>query len=49
MLKDLKLAMAAAKDVGADVPMGDLAEKLYASFAEAGNGGVDFSAIIKTL
>ena len=49
MLKDLKLAMAAAKDVGADVPMGDLAEKLYANFAEAGNGGVDFSAIIKTL
>jgi 3-hydroxyisobutyrate dehydrogenase len=49
MLKDLKLAMAAAKGAGANVPMGELAEKLYASFAEAGNGGVDFSAIIKTL
>jgi 3-hydroxyisobutyrate dehydrogenase-like beta-hydroxyacid dehydrogenase len=29
--------------------MGDLAEKLYASFAEAGYGGTDFSGIIKTL
>ncbi|WP_068078112.1 3-hydroxyisobutyrate dehydrogenase [Novosphingobium lentum] len=49
MLKDLKLAMAAAKDAGADVPMGSRAEELYAKFAEAGNGGLDFSAIIKTL
>ena len=49
MLKDLKLAMAAAADAGANVPMGELAERLYASFAEAGNGGKDFSAIIKTL
>ena len=49
MLKDLKLAMAAAKDAGADVPMGDLAEKLYAQFADAGNAGLDFSAIIRTL
>ena len=49
MLKDLKLAMAAAQDAGAHVPMGELAEKLYASYADAGNGGVDFSGIIKTL
>jgi 3-hydroxyisobutyrate dehydrogenase len=49
MLKDLKLAMAAATDAGANVPMGDLAERLYAAFADAGNGGLDFSAIIKTL
>jgi 3-hydroxyisobutyrate dehydrogenase len=49
MLKDLKLAMAAARDAGASVPMGDLAEKLYAGFAEAGHGGMDFSAIINTL
>ena len=44
-----KLAMAAAKGAGANVPMGDLAEKLYATFAEAGTAGADFSAIIKTL
>ena len=49
MLKDLKLAMAAAKDAGARVPMGQRAEELYEAFAAAGNGGLDFSAIIKTL
>ena len=49
MLKDLKLAMAAAADVGAQVPMGQRAEELYEAFAAAGNGGLDFSAIIKTL
>ena len=49
MLKDLKLAMAAAKDAGAQVPMGQRAEELYEAFANAGNAGLDFSAIIKTL
>ena len=49
MLKDLRLAMAAAKDAGAQVPMGERAEALYAAFADAGNGGLDFSAIIKSL
>ncbi len=49
MLKDLKLAMAAAKDAGASVPMGQRAEELYAAFDQAGHGGLDFSAIIKTL
>ena len=48
MLKDLKLAMAAAEDAGANVPMGRRAEELYDAFA-AGNGGLDFSAIIKSL
>ena len=49
MLKDLKLAMEAAKSVSADVPMGARAAELYAQFDEAGNGGLDFSAIIQTL
>ena len=49
MLKDLKLALAAAASAGAQVPMGTRAEELYAAFAAAGNGGKDFSAIIKTL
>jgi 3-hydroxyisobutyrate dehydrogenase len=48
MLKDLKLAMAAAADAGAKVPMGALAERLYEDFA-AEHGSTDFSAIIKTL
>jgi 3-hydroxyisobutyrate dehydrogenase len=49
MLKDLKLAMEAAKSAGAKVPMGARAEELYEAFAAAGNGGMDFSGIIKTL
>lgn len=49
MLKDLKLAMAAAQDAGAPVPMGHRAQELYAAFDAAGHGGMDFSAIIKTL
>ena len=49
MLKDLKLAMAAAAEAGAPVPMGHRAEELYKAFAEAGNGGLDFSSIIATL
>jgi 3-hydroxyisobutyrate dehydrogenase len=47
MLKDLRLAMAAADDVDADVPMGARAAALYEEFAGAGAGGLDFSAIIK--
>jgi 3-hydroxyisobutyrate dehydrogenase len=49
MLKDLRLAMAAAQDVGADTPMGAKAAERYEAFAEAGQGGLDFSAIIRTL
>ncbi|MBK6705949.1 MAG: 3-hydroxyisobutyrate dehydrogenase [Sphingomonadales bacterium] len=49
MLKDLKLAMEAAASVDADVPMGEKAAALYDAFDKAGQGGIDFSAIIKTL
>ena len=49
MLKDLKLAMAAAQDADASVPMGAAAEALYQAFANSGGGGLDFSAIIKML
>jgi 3-hydroxyisobutyrate dehydrogenase len=48
MLKDLRLAMAAAEEAGAAVPLGSRAAALYEDFAGAGNGGLDFSAIIKT-
>ena len=48
MLKDLKLAMEAAGSSGASTPLGKHAQELYESFA-AENGGLDFSAIIKTL
>jgi 3-hydroxyisobutyrate dehydrogenase len=49
MLKDLKLAMAAAQGAGSQVPMGTRAGELYQAFADSGNGGLDFSAIIRTL
>jgi 3-hydroxyisobutyrate dehydrogenase len=49
MLKDLKLAMAAAKAAGASVPMGALAENLYQNFVNLGGAPKDFSAIIKLL
>ena len=49
MLKDLKLALEAAKSAGSSVPMGTRAEELYEKFAADGNGGLDFSAIIRTL
>jgi 3-hydroxyisobutyrate dehydrogenase len=49
MLKDLNLAMQAAQSVDANVPMGKRATELYQAFADAGQGGLDFSAIIKSL
>lgn len=49
MLKDLKLAMEAAASVDAEVPMGEKAAALYEDFAQSGSGGMDFSAIIKTM
>ncbi len=48
MLKDLRLAMAAAEEADAAVPLGARAASLYEDFAGAGNDGLDFSAIIKT-
>ena len=49
MLKDLRLAMEAAGSVSADVPMGERAAELYQKFADDGEGGRDFSGIIKML
>ena len=49
MLKDLKLAMEAAKQAGVDVEMGGEAEELYEEFVEKGGGNKDFSGIIKMI
>jgi 3-hydroxyisobutyrate dehydrogenase len=49
MLKDLRLAMAAAKEAGAKVPLGEHATAIYEAFNEAGNGGKDFGAVFTTL
>ena len=48
MLKDLRLAMAAAEEADAAVPLSSRAASLYEDFAGAGNGSVDFSGIIRT-
>jgi 3-hydroxyisobutyrate dehydrogenase len=49
MLKDLRLAQAAAQAAGATTPLGAEAYQLYSLFASAGNEGLDFSAIIKMI
>ncbi len=49
MLKDLKLALAAAGDTNASVPMGAAAAALYQAMNNAGAGGRDFSAMLRFL
>jgi 3-hydroxyisobutyrate dehydrogenase len=49
MLKDLRLAMEAADGAGVDTKIGRRAKELYEAFDAAGSGGLDFSAIIKTM
>lgn len=49
MLKDLGLAMNASVASGAAVPLGAVARNLYAAHSAAGNGGLDFSSIIRVL
>jgi 3-hydroxyisobutyrate dehydrogenase len=49
MLKDLKLAMEAAGQVGAYTPMGGEAEELFERFVNRGGGNKDFSGIIKMI
>ena len=49
MLKDLKLAMEAAKEVGAYAPMGGEAEELYQRFVDRGGANKDFSGLIKMI
>lgn len=47
MLKDLRLSQQAAESAGADTPMGQLAQALYAQFVENEDGaGTDFSAML---
>ncbi|MBV1704621.1 MAG: 3-hydroxyisobutyrate dehydrogenase [Hyphomicrobiales bacterium] len=49
MLKDLRLALAAASETGAKIPIGAKAAELYESFVAEGGGGIDFSGIIKAV
>ena len=47
MVKDLTLAQDAARATGAATPLGKHAQEIYKAFDAAGNGGVDFSGIIR--
>ena len=49
MLKDLRLAEAAAVTTGAATPLAAEAAALYALYVAAGEGGVDFSGIIRMI
>jgi 3-hydroxyisobutyrate dehydrogenase len=49
MLKDLRLAMEAARGAGAATPMGAQAEALYTLFTKAADPATDFSGIIRML
>ena len=49
MLKDLKLALGAATEADASVPMAASAEALYQALVNAGGGTKDFSAMIRFL
>ncbi len=49
MLKDLKLAQDAATHTDAATPLGALAAQTYGLFVGGGQGGVDFSGIIRFL
>jgi 3-hydroxyisobutyrate dehydrogenase len=47
MVKDLTLAQDAAKASGAATPLGKHAQEIYKAFDAEGNGGVDFSGVIR--
>lgn len=49
MLKDLRLASAAAEAVNADTKFGYLAAKTYERLSSDGHGGLDFSVVMKRL
>jgi 3-hydroxyisobutyrate dehydrogenase len=49
MLKDLKLAQAAARATRATTPLGAGAAAVYERFVDSGDGSVDFSGIIRYL
>ena len=49
MLKDLRIAMEAAQAAGAVTPMGAQAAQLYTMMDAAGQGGADFSGMVRFL
>jgi 3-hydroxyisobutyrate dehydrogenase len=46
MLKDVRHCLSEARELGVELELGPLAERLYAQAAEDGHGGEDFAAIV---
>jgi len=49
MLKDLRLAQDAARAAGAATSLGAHAAEIYGALAESGEGGADFSAVVRAI
>jgi 3-hydroxyisobutyrate dehydrogenase len=49
MLKDLRLAQEAARASGAVTALGAHAAEIYGALAVAGEGGADFSAVVRAI
>ena len=49
MLKDLRLAQAAASDTGAQTALGEHAEQLFTALSDLGHGTKDFSTIYRMI
>jgi len=48
-MKDLHLIQDAARDVGAPLPLTDVAERLYGSVASEGHGGEDLAVVVRAI
>ena len=48
-MKDLHLIQDAARDVGAPLPLTDVAERLYESVASEGHGGEDLAVVVRAI
>ena len=48
-MKDLHLIQAAAREVGAPLPLTDVAERLYGAVASDGHGGEDLSVVVRAI
>lgn len=46
MLKDLHLAAGAAREAGAEIRLGEMAEAIYQSLSDEGHDGLDFSGVM---
>ena len=48
-MKDLHLIQDAARDVGAALPLTDVAERLYGAVADSGHGGEDLAVVVRAI